>query len=309
MRILFMGSPVFALPSFLMLAQHHELIAAVTQPDRPAGRGRAITQSPVKRAALEHSIPLLQPRRINDPAVLPLLRELKPDVIVVAAYGQILSPAILELPPHGCVNVHASLLPRWRGAAPVHAAILHGDAQSGVSIMKMDPGLDTGPIISQRQIPIILDETGGDLSSRLAALGAELLDETLIPYSLGELQPVPQNDNQATHAPLLKKSDGLLDWRKTAIELDRQVRAFEPWPGSFFHWKQRRITVRKAHSQSCESANSARVILTGELPAVGTSAGLLVLDILQPAGRTSMPADTFLRGAPNFINAALHLPD
>jgi methionyl-tRNA formyltransferase len=201
------------------------------------------------------------------------------------------------------------LLPRWRGAAPVHAAILHGDAQSGVSIMQMDPGLDTGPIISQRQIPIILDETGGDLSSRLAALGAELLDETLIPYSRGELQPVPQNDNQATHAPLLKKSDGLLDWRKTAIELDRQVRAFEPWPGSFFHWKQRRITVRKAHSQSCESANPARVVLTGELPAVGTSAGLLVLDILQPAGRTSMPADTYLRGAPNFINAALHLPD
>ena len=309
MRVVFMGSPDFALPSLHILAQDHELAAAVTQPDRPAGRGRKLAAPPVKLAALQLGIPVLQPISLKDADMPSQLEQHSPDVIVVAAYGKILPPAILELPPHGCVNVHASLLPRWRGGAPVQAAILHGDQETGVSIMKMDTDLDTGPIIAQRRTEILPDEIGGALSSRLASLGAELLAETLSPYCSGEIALYPQDDEQATLAPLLKKSDGLLDWRKTSLILDRHVRAFEPWPGSFFYWKDQRIVVRKAHAIPKDSAIPGRVTMTKDLPSIGTDAGLLVLDIIQPAGRKPMPASSFLHGAPDFAEAKLDVPD
>jgi methionyl-tRNA formyltransferase len=309
MRVVFMGSPDFALPSLHILAQDHELVAVVTQPDRPAGRGRKLAAPPVKIAALQLGIPVLQPISLKDADMPTQLKHHLPDVIVVAAYGKILPPAILELPPHGCVNVHASLLPRWRGGAPAQAAILHGDQETGVSIMRMDAGLDTGPIIAQRRTDILPDEIGGALSSRLASLGAELLAETLSPYCSGDIALCPQDDEQATFAPLLKKSDGLLDWRKTSLILYRQVRAFEPWPGSFFCWKDRRIAVRKAHSTPMDSAIPGRVTMTDDLPSIGTEAGLLVLDVIQPAGRKPMPASSFLHGAPDFAEAKLDVPD
>ena len=308
MRVIFMGSPDFALPSFHVLAQDFDLVGVVTRPDRPAGRGRRLTASPIKLASLEIGVSPLQPRSLSSPEVLVSLRQLEPDVIVVAAYGQILPLSILELPPYGCINVHASLLPRWRGAAPIQASILHGDLETGVTIMKMDQGLDSGPIISQLSVPIHPEETGGELSTRLAALGAKLLQETITPYCSGNLPLIPQNDSLATSAPMLKKSDGMLDWRKSSSSLHFQVRAFEPWPRSYFHWQNQRIAVRKVQSQLDLAVGIGDVVRVGDLPAVGTSAGVLVLEIVQPPGRKPIPGDAFLNGSPSFLGSSLELP-
>ncbi|HEY70256.1 MAG TPA: methionyl-tRNA formyltransferase [Anaerolineae bacterium] len=307
MRVIFMGSPDFALPTLRVLSQGFDLIGVVTQPDRPSGRGRKIASSPVKLASLDLGITPLQPKRLSDPAIQSQLQRLEPQVIVVAAFGQILPPSVLEIPSCGCVNVHASLLPRWRGASPTQAAILHGDMDTGVTIMKMDAGLDTGPIISKVSTPILPEETGGGLSARLASLGAQLLQETLTPYCEGQVSPVPQNDALATSAPMLTKLDGILDWGKPAAALALQVRAFEPWPRSFFQWQDRRIVVRKAHSLPMDDVAVGRVSLAGYLPVVGTSSGGLVLEILQPAGRKPMPGDAFLNGSPSFLGCNLEL--
>jgi methionyl-tRNA formyltransferase len=309
MRVVFMGSPDFALPSLHTLARHYELVGVVTQPDRRAGRGRKPTASPVKQAAVQYSVQLLQPSQIKEPAFLSKLKKLRPDVIVVAAYGQILPAELLEFPPHGCINVHASLLPRWRGAAPIPAAILHGDQFSGITIMKMDIGLDTGPIISQNRTELFPDETSATLSERLSTMGAQLLHETLMPYCSGHLIPTPQDDTLATYAPMIKKSDGWMDWRKPSIELDRQVRAYNPWPGSFFEWNSRRIIVLRSRSLLGASTEPGIVTMYDNLPAVGTSAGILVLDKLQPSGRKPMPGDVFLRGAHGFQGSNLLIPD
>jgi methionyl-tRNA formyltransferase len=225
------------------------------------------------------------------------LRAWNPDLIAVAAFGQILKPEVLDLPAYGCLNVHGSLLPRWRGAAPLNAAILHGDDQTGITIMKMDPGLDTGPMLSKRAIPIGADDTAGSLFGKMADLGAELLVETIPPYLRGELQFQQQDDALATYAPMLKKSDGELDFSQPAEYLARQVRAYHPWPGTYFQWSGGPLKVHAAHPTSKASPGVGVLTTHNGLPAVGTSGGLLVLDQVQPAGKKSMPGEVFLRGA------------
>lgn len=305
MRIVFMGSPEFSVPSLKALADVYPIVGVVTQPDRRAGRGRKIRQSAVKLWSSEHGLQIIQPGRIKNPEAIEQLKDWNPDLIVVAAFGQILPKEVLELPEWGCLNVHASLLPRWRGAAPVQASIFHGDTETGITIMKMDAGLDTGPVLSQCPTPIDPQETGGQLADRLSEIGACLLVETIPSYVEGSIQPIEQDHSKVTHAPMLKKSDGALDFNLTAEELSRQVRAFEPWPGSFFKWNRKRIVVRKAHQTPGIDETPGKVTQVEELPAVSTSQGLLVLDILQPAGRKPMMGDAFLRGARGFLGTEL----
>lgn len=301
MRVVFMGSPDFALPTLGALIEHHDVVGVCTQPDRPAGRGRKPTAPPVKQLAAKHDLPLTQPERLKSDNALTTLRGWEPDVIVVAAYGQILPPDVLDLPPLGCVNVHASLLPRWRGAAPVQAAILHGDQATGITIMKMDPGLDTGPILAQESTPIKPNETGGELAQRLAQHGADLLIRTLPEYAAGEIEPQPQDDNLATKAPLLRKRDGLLDFQTPARKLERKVRAFQPWPGTYFYWQDQRIAV---HAATVHEAPDDHPVGTafevGGSPAVQTGSHALILEQVQPAGKRSMAGHSFLNGAQAF---------
>lgn len=300
-RIVFMGSPEFAVPTLSRLAQSHEVVGVVTQPDRPAGRGQVLTPSPVKLLAMDLGLPLIQPVRLRQPEVMHQLMTWAPDLIVVAAFGQILRPQVLDLPPLGCVNVHASLLPRWRGAAPINAAILHGDPQTGVTIMRMDPGVDTGPILSQRAEPILPDDTTPVLSERLSVLGADLLLETLPGYILGDLQPQTQADNLATYAPMLKKEDGLLDFTQTAAQLERCVRAFQPWPGVYLEWSGGTLKILHATTSDAlfDLPPGQRLVYQG-MPAIRTIDGLLVFDEVQPAGKKSMPGKVFLQGARNW---------
>jgi methionyl-tRNA formyltransferase len=297
-RIVFMGSPDFAVPSLRALAENFTVLGVITQPDRKAGRGRVMTPPPVKVQAESLDIPIIQPGRLHkDPGALAQIQVWKPDVIVVAAFGQILKPDILELPPYGCLNVHGSLLPRWRGAAPVNAAILHGDTQTGITIMKMDPGLDTGPMLNKCAIAIGPNDTAGSLFGVMAELGAELLVETIPPYLNGELLPEPQDESLVTYAPLLKKTDGELDFSQPATYLARQVRAYHPWPGTYFQWSSASIKVHAAHSVDSPSPGIGISTTHKGYPAVSTSDGILVLDQIQPAGKKSMRGDIFLRGA------------
>lgn len=305
MRIIFMGSPSFAVPSLNALQEEFQIAAVVTQPDRPAGRGRKLSFSPVKERALELRLPILQPPSLRERSILATFREFAPDVVVVAAFGQILPPNVLKLPAHGCLNVHASLLPRWRGAAPVQAAILQGDRETGVTIMKMDAGLDTGPILAQRSTSIHPDETGGELADRLSVLGAELLVECLPVYVNGELTPQPQDESAATYAPMLKKSDGALAFDRDAITLERQVRAYEPWPTSFFKWDDRRIVVRNAHAVENSGTPPGTTLEYDGKPAIATESGLLILDEVQPAGKNRMSGQAFLNGAQHFPQSRL----
>jgi methionyl-tRNA formyltransferase len=295
-NIVFMGSPDFALPTLQVLSEQYRVAGVVTQPDQPAGRGRVLTPPPVKVLAEQLRLPVIQPRRLHDPEAMEQLHAWNPGVIIVAAFGQILRTNVLDLPPHGCVNVHASLLPRWRGAAPIQAAILHGDAETGVTIMKMDPGVDTGPVLSLRALPIEPDATPETLGPKLARLGAELLIETLPAYLRGKLQPQPQDDSLATYAPMLKKEDGALDFSQPAESLARKVRAYSPWPGAYMDWSGGTLKVHLAHPIE-GSAVPGQTVRVEKLPAVGTSAGLLVLDEVQPSGKKYMPGQVFLNGA------------
>jgi len=294
-QIVFIGSPDFAVPSLRALVDVYPIVGVVTQPDREAGRGRTLVAPPVKNTALELGLPVMQPEKLRAPEAMAQLQAWAPDLIVVAAFGQILRPAVLDLPHYGCVNVHGSLLPRWRGAAPIQAAILAGDKETGITIIKMDSGVDTGPMLSQRAMPIKPDDTAGSLFERMSMLGAELLLETLPGYLDGLIQPKPQPEEGVTYAPMLKKEDGLLDFTRPAEELERRVRAFNPWPGAFFEWQGGLIKVHQAH------AAEGRVELGVHLmhqksPAIGTGAGILVLDIVQPAGKKAMEGKSFLAG-------------
>lgn len=308
MRLAFMGTPEFAIPSLEALAAKYAVAAVITQPDRPAGRGRKARPSAIKRRAIDLGLPVLEPERVRAESTLQYLRSAELDLIVVAAYGQILPLAVLEIPPYGCLNVHASLLPRWRGAAPIQAAILHGDETSGVTIMRMDPGLDTGPILTQRATPIGADETGGELGARLAVLGAQLLLDCLPAYLAGDLRPAPQDDSRSTHAPMLRKADGALDPQQTAGQLARQVRAYQPWPGSFLQWADGQLRVHRAHESESEDRPPGTLTEVDGFPALAARRGLLVLDQVQPPGRKSMPGDAFLRGAPSFLQSTVESP-
>ena len=291
-----MGSPDFAAFALSTLAQEFNVVGIVTQPNRRAGRGKKTVSPPVKILADELEIPSIQPHRLRDENAMDALRRFAPDLIVVAAYGQILRPNVLQLPHYGCINIHGSLLPRWRGAAPIQAAILAGDAETGITIMKMDEGVDTGPVLSHRALPIAEDDTGETLFEKLAPLGAELLVETLPKYLSGEIQPQPQPKEGATYAKMLKKEDGRLDFSQTAEELERRVRAFFPWPGTFFEWNGAPLKVHRAHVDPKKSPGiSSKLKVTG-VPAIGTAEGILVLDQVQPAGKKSMPGKSFLAG-------------
>lgn len=297
-KIVFMGSPDFAVPTLQALAENFNVLGVITQPDRPAGRGRKLTAPPVKILAQTLGLPTLQPQRLHqDPDAMAQLRAWHPDLIAVAAFGQILKPEVLDLPPYGCLNVHGSLLPRWRGAAPLNAAILHGDRETGITIMQMDAGLDTGPMLSQRALPIGPEDTAGSLFGKMADLGAALLIETIPPYLRGELPPAPQEAAQSTYAPMLKKSDGVLDFNQAAVALARKVRAFNPWPGTYFQWAGAPLKVHAATPIQKSSPGIGVRTVYDQFPAVGTAEGLLVLQQLQPAGKKSMAGDTFLRGA------------
>jgi methionyl-tRNA formyltransferase len=299
-QVVFMGSPDFALPSLENLARYFQVVGVVTQPDRLAGRGRTLKPPAVKVLARKLGIPVTQPESLRTPAAMERLHQWRPDVIVVTAFGQILREDVLELPTHGCVNVHGSLLPRWRGAAPIQAAILYGDDITGVTIMKMDPGLDTGPILSQRSIPIEPQDTAGTLSPRLAKLGADLLVETLPPYLHGEISPQPQDDSRSTFAPMLNKTDGDLDFHQAATDLSRRVRAYNPWPGAYTHIEGVRLKIHRAHADASPSPGPGIRTIVDGFPAIGTAEGTLVLEEVQPAGRNALAGDAYLRGARNW---------
>ena len=294
-----MGSPEFALPSLRALAGHYRVVGVITQPDRPAGRGRVLSPPPVKTLAESLGLPVIQPLRLKEPEAMQQLRDWKPELIVVAAFGQILKPEVLELPRLGCINVHASLLPRWRGAAPIQAAILHGDDQSGVTIMRIDPGLDTGPILSQRATTITPQDTAESLGKRLAQVGANLLIETLPGYITGKIKAKPQDNNLATYAPMLDKEAGRLDFQQPAEVLARKVMAFNPWPGAFTTWQGVNVKSHLAHTRASQPAPrepGTTIVIEGQ-PTFTTADGLLVLDELQPAGKKPMTGKAFLNGA------------
>lgn len=291
-----MGSPDFALPSLRALANVYEVVGVVTQPDRASGRGRALKPPPVKILAQELELPIIQPEKLRLPEAMEHLRAWSPDLIVVAAFGQILRKDVLDSPRYGCINVHASLLPRWRGAAPINAAILHGDEETGVTVMKMDAGLDTGPILTQRSLHLTREDTAGSVTGRLSILGAELLIETLPDYLSGKITPKPQPEEGATYAPMLKKEAGRLDFTRPAEELERCVRAFNPWPGAFMDFDGALLKVHRAHVEAGNAQAGERRVYRDQ-PAVGAAGGLLILDEVQPAGKKAMSGKAFLAGA------------
>jgi len=308
-RIVFFGTPRFGVPVLEALAQHHQVLGVITQPDRVAGRGRAQRAMPaVKQTAQKLGLPVLQPASLrHDAKVLEWLQQSAADLFVVAAFGQLLPPSILAIPAHGCIGVHASLLPDLRGAAPVAAAILRGDRETGVSLMLTDAGMDTGPIIAQRRISIAPDDTTESLSEKLAFLGAELLIETLPAWLAGQITPVPQDDSRATYAPPIKKSDGLIDWRLSAEEIARRVRAFSPWPGAFTSYLGKNLRVLRARPLPDfeHVAIPGTVVEGSEGIGVVTGKGLLLLETVQLEGKRGISAREFACGQRQFVGSVL----
>jgi methionyl-tRNA formyltransferase len=298
-RVVFMGSPDFAIPTLRALAGQYNVVGVVTQPDRASGRGREQKAPPVKTLALASGIPVLQPETLRLPEAMEQLHAWNPDLIVVTAFGQILRKDVLEMPRYGCINVHASLLPRWRGAAPINAAILHGDEETGVTIMQMDVGLDTGPMLSQRSIRLMPEDTAGTAFEKLSTLGADLLLETLPDYLSGKLTPIPQPEEGVTYAPMLKKEEGRLDFSQDVNALERRVRAFNPWPGAFMDFDGTLLKVHRARVESGEASVGQRLIYENQ-PAVGARGGILILEEVQPPGKKSMSGKAFLAGARNW---------
>jgi len=300
-RIVFAGSPEFAVPALQRLAAStHEVVAVLTQPDRPAGRGRQLQASPVKACALSLGLPVLQPVSLRrDAAAREALRGLAPDLIVVVAYGLLLPREVLEIPPRGCLNIHASLLPRWRGAAPIQAAVLAGDAQTGVALMRLDEGLDTGPVAATSAIDIGPADTAGDLHDRLALLGAELLMTHLASILDGSARFVAQPAAGATHAGKISKADALIDWRESAVVLDRRIRAFNPWPvaETRLDGAQLRCWLARPLAGGERAAPPGTVLAAGpEGIDVQTGDGLLRLLSVQLAGRQRIAAGRFANG-------------
>lgn len=306
LRIIFMGTPDFAVPSLHALAEDHQVVGVVTQPDAPAGRGRGLVESAVKRAALGLGLPVLQPASLKQPEAVAELSALRPDIIIVAAFGQILRRAVLELPPLGCLNAHASLLPRWRGASPANAAIAAGDAETGVTLMKMDPGLDTGPIIAQRHEPILSDDTTATLLARLAALAASLTREILPTWARGEIPAVAQDASRMTTCGLIKKEDGRMDWTRPAIALERHIRAMTPWPGAWTTWAGKQMRVLRARvAPAVTDAPAGTVVGMGSGFGVACGEGALEILEAQIEGRKPMSAAELARGQRGLVGAVL----
>ncbi|MCB8977516.1 MAG: methionyl-tRNA formyltransferase [Ardenticatenaceae bacterium] len=306
-KVVFMGTPEFAVPVLQTLIETQTVVGVVTQPDRPAGRGKQLRPSPVKVTAEAANIPVYQPKSLRSEEAAQTLRDWQPDIIVVAAFGQILRPHVLNLPPHGCLNIHASLLPRWRGAAPIQHAILAGDDQTGICLMQMDVGLDTGAVYACASTPISPTETAASLHDRLSTLGANLLEEHLDSILAGRLTATPQDDEKSTYAPMISKEDGRLDWQQTSTELDRRVRAMTPWPGAFTTWQGEMLKILKVRVADgrLPAGQPGTVVAYEEGAAVLTADGALVLEEIQLAGKRATAVPDFLRGYDTFIGSTL----
>jgi len=298
-RTVFMGTPEFALPTLQGLIDAGvDLVGIYTQPDRPKGRGKQVAVPPVKELALNHGIPVFQPPKLRAPEAAADLEDLAPDLIVVVAYGQILPKRVLDIPRYGCINVHASLLPKYRGAAPINKAIMEGETETGITTMLMDAGLDTGDMLVKRSLAIGPDETAGELHERLARLGRETMEETLRQLCAGELAPEKQDDNLTSYAPMLKKEDGRLDWSRPADELHNLVRGLDPWPGAYTTLNGQLLKVARTRVAAGSGAPGCVVAADQEGVCVACGDGLLVVGELQLPGRKRLAAADFLRGQP-----------
>ncbi|GAB2702299.1 methionyl-tRNA formyltransferase [Paenibacillus thermoaerophilus] len=300
-RVVFMGTIDFSVPSLkVLLEEGYEVVGVVTQPDRPRGRKRELTPPPVKVEALKHGLDVFQPERLRTPEAVERVREMKPDLIVTAAYGQILPKSILTLPKHGCINVHASLLPRYRGGAPIHYAVMNGDPVTGVTIMYMAEGLDTGDMISRVEVPIGLEDTTGTMFEKLAREGAELLRRTLPGLLSGQIEAVPQREEEATYAPNITRADEELDWTRPAVQLFNRVRGLNPFPGAFTYWKGHVLKIwasTLADRALPAEAKPGEVLAVTEAGIdVATGDGVLRITELQPSGKRAMNAAEFSRG-------------
>lgn len=296
MKLIFFGTPEFALQPFkALLNSGHEVIAVVTQPDKRSGRGGRVIFCPVKIEAQNRGLKIYQPVKVKDADFIEVLKSLRPSVIVVVAYGQILSPEIIRLPGFGCINVHASLLPKYRGAAPVNWAIINGEEKTGITTMLMDEGMDTGPVLLQEEVRIKSDDTAGSLTLRLSGIGAGVLIQTLKILEDGGLKPVPQT-GEASYAPVLKKTDGLIQWSKSADELCNFIRGMNPWPGSYGFLDGERVKILRAVSMEGDGEKGVIEEVTKDRLLVGTGKGLLSITEIQPSGKPVMNVKAFLQG-------------
>lgn len=298
-RIIFMGTPAFACPTLQTLLDRNENVVAVfTQPDRPKGRGQKLQPPPVKELAIAHTIPVFQPQKVRVPEVIEQIRELKPDLIVVIAFGQILPKALLDIPPQGCVNVHASLLPRYRGAAPLNWCIVNGETETGVTTMLMDVGLDTGPMLLKKVTPLDPDEDILSLHDRMSLLGAQLLGETLDGLKAGQIIPEPQDDSLSCYAPLLKKEHGLIDWQKPALELHNQVRGLAAWPGAVSLLNDTPFKLYRTAIKQGSGVPGTVIATSKEGIEIACGQDSLLIKELQAPGSKRMDAGSFLAGHP-----------
>jgi methionyl-tRNA formyltransferase len=305
-KIVFMGTPDFSVPSLLSLISQTNVLAVVTQPDKKVGRKQEVTQSPVKKIALEHKIEVLQPEKVKGNfEFIKQIKDLQPDLIVAVAYGFILPQEIIDIPKYGIINVHASLLPKYRGASPIQSAILNGDKETGVTIMLIDDKMDTGPMLGQRTITITDNDNFESLHDKLSMLGSDLLSETLSKYINGEIKPVAQNESEATYCKILNKEDGKIDWNKSAEEIERQIRAFNPWPGSFTFWEGKQLRIIKALDIKVIGNKIGEVFKTND--GIGVKCGKDALEILelQLEGKRPMTAKEFLNGYKGIIGTIL----
>ena len=305
-RIVFFGTPSFAIPTLEgLLGGPDKVVGVVTQPDREKGRGRKVIFSPVKELALQHGLNPLQPEKAMEEAFQKALKDFQPDLMVVVAYGQILPKSVLKIPQYGAVNVHASLLPRYRGAAPIAWTILKGEKVTGVTTMVMDEGMDTGDILLQAEVPVSAEDTCQTLHDRLASLGARLLIETLEKMKEGNIRPIPQDHSKATYAPPLKKEDGHIDWKREAEEIDRRIRAFNPWPGAFTRWDDRLLRIYKGAVKEMAPTGKAGTVIwsASDFIEVETGKDAYLIKEVQLEGRRRMSVREFLLGHPIPVGA------
>ncbi|MFC1966196.1 methionyl-tRNA formyltransferase [Chloroflexota bacterium] len=310
MRVIFMGTPEFAVsPLEHLILNRYQVAAVYTQPDKTAGRGRSLVSSPVKRAAVSWKLPVVQPVSFREAGAVAQLADFRPDVVVVAAFGQILPQSVLDIPKYGCINIHPSLLPKFRGASPVAAAILAGSEFSGVSIMLMDKGLDTGPVLARAQVSISAQDTTASLTAKLSLIAAQLLLEVLHFWSRGEITSQPQSEAEATYTSVLSKQDSEIDWRLSAVEIWRRVRSFHPWPGCYARWQGRQLKIIEAVPLSGEQKLEVGQVVAlnqgGVVVGVNTGDGILGLLWVQLEGKQAMSAAEFIRGQKQFIGAIL----
>lgn len=301
-----MGTPDFAVPVLSrLIGAGHDIAAVYSQPDRPSGRGRKLVATPTKQFAGERGIVVRQPKSLRSEGECAALTDLAPDVVVVAAYGIFLPPEALEVPPLGCLNIHPSLLPRYRGPSPVVSAILNGDEETGVTIMKLDEGMDSGPVVAQERFKVSDEETAPVLTRRLFDLGADLLVETLPEWASGNIQAVAQDESLATHTSLVKKEDGEVDWRRSATTITRMVRAYQPWPGTFTFWNGKMLKILDATSSDGVAPPGHVVEFGTDRVGIGTGEGLLSVGKLQMEGRRPSVARDFVLGYPEFVGSKL----